>query len=51
MIGDKHWELRPVPGPSGAWTIAVSGEKPQIVKKKVVLQNDYIHHVVDIYHV
>lgn len=32
-------------------TIDVSGEKPQIVKKKVVLQNDYIHHVVDIYHV
>ncbi|SER87255.1 benzoate 1,2-dioxygenase small subunit [Corynebacterium cystitidis] len=30
-------------------TIDFSGEKPQIVKKKVVLKNDYIHHVVDVY--
>ncbi|ANE04628.1 benzoate 1,2-dioxygenase small subunit [Corynebacterium crudilactis] len=32
-------------------TLDVSGETPKIVKKKVVLKNDYIHHVVDIYHV
>jgi len=30
-------------------TIDFSGEKPQIAKKKIVLKNDYIHHVVDIY--
>lgn len=32
-------------------TLDVSGDTPKIVKKKVVLKNDYIHHVVDIYHV
>lgn len=32
-------------------TLDVSGETPKIVKKKVVLKNDYIHHVVDIYQV
>ena len=32
-------------------TIDTSGEQMQIIKKKVVLQNDYIHHVIDIYHV
>ncbi len=32
-------------------TLDVSGDTPKIVKKKVVLQNDYIHHVVDIYHI
>lgn len=32
-------------------TLDVSGETPKIVKKKVVLKNDYIHHIVDIYHV
>ncbi|ALC06562.1 hypothetical protein CDES_10935 [Corynebacterium deserti GIMN1.010] len=32
-------------------TLDVSSETPKIVKKKVVLHNDYIHHVVDIYHV
>ena len=30
-------------------TLDVSGEKPLITKKRVVLKNDYIHHVVDIY--
>ncbi|WP_018296254.1 benzoate 1,2-dioxygenase small subunit [Corynebacterium lubricantis] len=30
-------------------TIDFSGEKPQIASKKIVLKNDYIHHVVDIY--
>jgi len=33
------------------YTIDFSGEQPLIMKKKVVLKNDYIHHVVDIYHV
>ena len=33
------------------YTLDVSGPKPLIKKKKVVLKNDYIHHVVDIYHV
>jgi benzoate/toluate 1,2-dioxygenase beta subunit len=33
------------------YTLDVSGTKPLIRKKKVVLKNDYIHHVVDIYHV
>ena len=32
-------------------TLDVSGEQPLITKKRVVLKNDYIHHVVDIYHV
>ena len=32
------------------YTIDLSGEQPLIMKKKVVLKNDYIHHVVDIYH-
>lgn len=30
-------------------TIDFSGDKPQIAKKKIVLKNDYIHHVVDVY--
>lgn len=33
------------------YTIDFAGEHPLIRKKKVVLKNDYIHHVVDIYHV
>jgi benzoate/toluate 1,2-dioxygenase beta subunit len=33
------------------YTLDVSGPRPLIKKKKVVLKNDYIHHVVDIYHV
>ena len=33
------------------YTLDVTGERPLIVKKKVVLKNDYIHHVVDIYHI
>ncbi len=32
-------------------TLDVSGETPKIAKKKIVLKNDYIHHVVDIYQV
>jgi benzoate/toluate 1,2-dioxygenase beta subunit len=33
------------------YTLDTSGEQPLIKYKKVVLKNDYIHHVVDIYHV
>ena len=33
------------------YTLDTSGEQPLIKKKKVILKNDYIHHVVDVYHV
>ncbi|MBB5159799.1 benzoate 1,2-dioxygenase small subunit [Saccharopolyspora phatthalungensis] len=33
------------------YTIDFGGERPLITGKRVVLKNDYIHHVVDIYHV
>ena len=33
------------------YTIDYSGTAPVITEKKVVLKNDYIHHVVDIYHI
>ena len=33
------------------YTIDYSGTQPVITKKKVVLKNDYIHHIVDIYHI
>lgn len=33
------------------YTIDFSGETPLIRRKVVVLKNDYIHHVIDIYHV
>ena len=33
------------------YTIDTSGERWLITAKKVVLKNDYIHHVVDIYHI
>jgi len=33
------------------YTIDASGPTPLIRRKKVVLKNDYIHHVVDIYHI
>ena len=33
------------------YTIDTTGTAPLIRKKKVVLKNDYIHHVVDIYHI
>lgn len=32
-------------------TIDFSGASPVITSKKIVLKNDYIHHVVDVYHV
>jgi benzoate/toluate 1,2-dioxygenase beta subunit len=33
------------------YTLDTSGSQPLITYKKVILKNDYIHHVVDIYHV
>lgn len=33
------------------YTLDMSGEIPLIYKKKVVLKNDYIHQVIDIYHI
>jgi benzoate/toluate 1,2-dioxygenase beta subunit len=33
------------------YTLDTSGLEPLIKKKKVVLKNDYIHHVIDIYHI
>lgn len=33
------------------YTLDTSGPEPRITRKKVVLKNDYIHHVIDIYHV
>jgi len=33
------------------YTLDTAGEQPLITYKKVILKNDYIHHVVDIYHV
>lgn len=33
------------------YTLDISGEQPLIMSKKVVLKDDYIHQVIDIYHV
>ncbi len=33
------------------YTLDVSGEAPLIRDKRVVLKNDYIHHVIDVYHI
>jgi benzoate/toluate 1,2-dioxygenase beta subunit len=33
------------------YTLNISGPEPLIKKKKVILKNDYIHHVIDIYHI
>ena len=33
------------------YTLDTTGERPLIRAKKVILKNDYIHHVVDIYHI
>ncbi|MGH3218331.1 MAG: benzoate 1,2-dioxygenase small subunit [Streptosporangiaceae bacterium] len=33
------------------YTLDTSGDQPLIKKKTIVLKNDYIHHVVDVYHV
>jgi benzoate/toluate 1,2-dioxygenase beta subunit len=33
------------------YTLDTSGPVPLITNKKVILKNDYIHHVIDIYHI
>ncbi|OWJ64498.1 benzoate 1,2-dioxygenase small subunit [Inquilinus limosus] len=33
------------------YTLDTTGPEPRITRKKIVLKNDYIHHVIDIYHV
>ena len=33
------------------YTLDTRGEKPLIARKHVVLKNDYIHHLLDIYHI
>lgn len=33
------------------YTLDTRGERPRITAKKVVLKNDYIHHVLDIYNI
>jgi benzoate/toluate 1,2-dioxygenase beta subunit len=33
------------------YTLGVSGTRPLIKAKKVILKNDYVHHVIDVYHV
>ena len=34
---------------TSVYTLDVTGESPLITYKKVVLKNDYIHHIVDVY--
>jgi benzoate/toluate 1,2-dioxygenase subunit beta len=43
-ITDTYWG-------TSFYTLDISGEKPLVKKKTVILKNDYIHHVVDIYHI
>lgn len=33
------------------YTLDISGGRPLITNKRVVLKNDYIHHVIDVYHI
>lgn len=41
---DQHWG-------TSYYTIDTSGAAPLITNKKVVLKNDRIHHVIDVYHI
>lgn len=41
---DQHWG-------TSFYEIDVSGPRPLIADKKVVLKNDRIHHVIDVYHI
>lgn len=41
---DQHWG-------TSYYTLDTSGPKPLITDKKVVLKNDHIHHVIDVYHI
>jgi benzoate/toluate 1,2-dioxygenase beta subunit len=33
------------------YTLDITGPQPEIKRKKVILKNDYIHHVIDVYHI
>lgn len=41
---DGHWG-------TSFYTLDTSGPKPLITDKKIVLKNDHIHHVIDVYHI
>jgi benzoate/toluate 1,2-dioxygenase beta subunit len=41
---DQHWG-------TSFYTLDTSGPRPLITAKKVVLKNDRIHHVIDVYHI
>lgn len=41
---DSHWG-------TSFYTLDTSGTKPLITDKKIVLKNDHIHHVIDVYHI
>ncbi|WP_372992471.1 benzoate 1,2-dioxygenase small subunit [Sulfitobacter sp.] len=41
---DSHWGM-------SFYTLDTSGPKPLITDKKIVLKNDHIHHVIDVYHI
>lgn len=41
---DQHWG-------TSYYTLDLSGPRPLIRDKKVVLKNDRIHHVIDVYHI
>lgn len=41
---DQHWG-------TSFYTLDTSGPRPLIAAKKVVLKNDRIHHVIDVYHI
>ena len=36
---------------AGNYTLDTSGPTPLIKKKYIVLKNDYIHHMLDVYHI
>ncbi len=41
---DTHWG-------TSFYTLDTTGDRPLIADKKVVLKNDHIHHVIDVYHI
>ncbi|MFW8636001.1 benzoate 1,2-dioxygenase small subunit [Cribrihabitans pelagius] len=41
---DQHWG-------TSFYTVSTGGAKPLITSKKVILKNDRIHHVIDVYHI
>ena len=47
FVGQFAARLAPTYSPFG--DAERTGDEPLILKKKVVLKNDYIHHVVDVY--